>query len=202
MHLGHARGAAYGDALARLLAWRGCSVTREFYVNDYGSQIRKLGESVRAIALGEPIPEDGYHGDYVGELVPLERARTLDLDELSREALAACLELIRGSLERFGVRFDVWFSERSLHENGAVSSALARLEQLGETYSEDGALWLRSTEARRRPRPRADPLRRAAHLLLLRHRLPRGQAFARLREALLCVGRRPSRLRAADEGCA
>jgi arginyl-tRNA synthetase len=146
VHLGHARGAAYGDALARLLAWRGCSVTREFYVNDYGSQVRKLAESVRALALGEPIPEDGYHGDYVGELVPVERARTLDLDELSREALAACLELIRGSLERFGVRFDVWFSERSLHENGAVASALARLDQLGETYNQDGALWLRSTK--------------------------------------------------------
>jgi arginyl-tRNA synthetase len=96
VHIGHARGAAYGDALARLLGFRGFDVTREFYVNDYGSQVRKLGESVRALALGEPVPEDGYHGDYVATLVPAERARTLDIDELSREALAACLAQIKG----------------------------------------------------------------------------------------------------------
>jgi arginyl-tRNA synthetase len=145
VHIGHARGAAYGDALARLLAFRGYAVTREFYVNDYGSQVLKLGESVRAVALGEPVPEDGYRGDYVAALVPAERARTLDIDELSRDALAACLAQIRSSLERFGVNFDVWFSERSLHDNGAVEATLARLAELGETYTQDGALWLRTT---------------------------------------------------------
>jgi arginyl-tRNA synthetase len=145
VHVGHARGAAYGDALGRLLSFRGFDVTREFYVNDYGSQVRKLGESVRALALGEPVPEDGYHGDYVATLVAAERARTLDIDELSREALAACLAQIRVSLERFGVGFDVWFSERSLHDGGAVEVALARLAEAGETYSQEGALWLRTT---------------------------------------------------------
>ena len=145
VHVGHARGAAYGDALGRLLSFRGYDVTREFYVNDYGSQVRKLGESVRALALGEPVPEDGYHGDYVATLVSGERARTLDIDELSREALAACLAQIRVSLERFGVSFDVWFSERSLHDGGAVEAALARLAELGETFSQEGALWLRTT---------------------------------------------------------
>ena len=145
VHIGHARGAAYGDALGRLLSFRGYDVTREFYVNDYGSQVRKLGESVRALALGEPVPEDGYHGDYVATLVSGERARTLDIDELSREALAACLAEIRVSLERFGVSFDVWFSERSLHDGGAVEAALARLAELGETFSQEGALWLRTT---------------------------------------------------------
>jgi arginyl-tRNA synthetase len=145
VHIGHARGAAYGDALARLLAFRGYAVTREFYVNDYGSQVLKLGESVRAVALGEPVPEDGYRGDYVAALVPAERARTLDIDELSREALAACLAQIRSSLERFGVNFEVWFSERSLHDDGAVEATLARLAELGETYTQDGALWLRTT---------------------------------------------------------
>jgi arginyl-tRNA synthetase len=145
VHVGHARGAAYGDALGRLLSFRGFDVTREFYVNDYGSQVRKLGESVRALALGEPVPEDGYHGDYVATLVTAERARTLDIDELSREALAACLAQIRVSLERFGVAFDVWFSERSLHDGGAVEVALARLAEAGETYSQEGALWLRTT---------------------------------------------------------
>jgi arginyl-tRNA synthetase len=145
VHIGHARGAAYGDALGRLMSFRGYDVTREFYVNDYGSQVRKLGESVRALALGEPVPEDGYHGDYVATLVPGERARTLDIDELSHEALAACLAQIRVSLERFGVSFDVWFSERSLHDGGAVEAALARLAELGETFSQEGALWLRTT---------------------------------------------------------
>jgi arginyl-tRNA synthetase len=145
VHIGHARGAAYGDTLARLLSFRGFDVTREFYVNDYGSQVRKLGESVRALALGEPVPEDGYHGDYVATLVASDRARTLDIDELSREALAACLAQIRVSLERFGVSFDVWFSERSLHDGGAVEASLARLADLGETYSQEGALWLRTT---------------------------------------------------------
>jgi arginyl-tRNA synthetase len=145
VHIGHARGAAYGDALGRLLGFRGYGVTREFYVNDYGSQVRKLGESVRALALGEPVPDDGYHGDYVATLVPAERARMLDIDELSREALVACLAQIRVSLERFGVSFDVWFSERSLHDGGAVEAALERLAELGETFSQEGALWLRTT---------------------------------------------------------
>jgi arginyl-tRNA synthetase len=145
LHIGHARGAAYGDALSRLLAFRGFEITREFYINDYGSQVRKLGESVAAIARGEPVASDGYHGDYVATLVPAERARQLDIDELSREALAACLEQIRASLERFGVRFDVWFSERSLHESGAVERVLERLAANGETYRSEGALWLRTS---------------------------------------------------------
>ncbi|MGD0196773.1 MAG: arginine--tRNA ligase [Solirubrobacteraceae bacterium] len=145
VHIGHARGAAYGDALARLLTFRGCEVTREFYVNDFGTQVRKLGESVRALALDEPIPEGGYHGDYVAHLVSAQAARTLDIDELSAEALAACLAFIRASLERFGVEFDVWFSERSLHDGGAIAAVLERLEALGETYTQDGALWLRTT---------------------------------------------------------
>jgi arginyl-tRNA synthetase len=145
LHVGHARHAAYGDALSRILEFRGYAVTREFYINDFGSQVVKLGESVRALALGEPIPDDGYHGEYVGTLVAPERARELDLDALAREACEACLALIRRSLERFGVRFDVWFSERSLHEGGAVERVLAALEAGGETYTEEGALWLRTS---------------------------------------------------------
>jgi arginyl-tRNA synthetase len=145
LHIGHARGAAYGDALSRLLAFRGFAITREFYINDYGSQVRKLGESVAAIARGEPVASDGYHGDYVAKLVPAERARQLDIDELSREALAACLEQIRTSLERFGVHFDVWFSERSLHESGAVERVLERLAANGESYRSESALWLRTS---------------------------------------------------------
>ncbi|MGA2470129.1 MAG: arginine--tRNA ligase [Solirubrobacteraceae bacterium] len=146
LHIGHARGAAYGDALARLLTFRGFDVTREFYINDHGSQVRKLGESVRALALGEPVAPDGYHGDYVATLVPAERARELDIDELAQEALAACLAQIRASLEGFGVSFDVWFSERSLHESGAIERVLAKLAEAGESYEADGALWLRTTD--------------------------------------------------------
>jgi arginyl-tRNA synthetase len=145
LHIGHARQAAYGDALSRILEFRGHSVTREYYINDYGSQVTKLGESVRALALGKPVPEDGYHGDYVAGLVPQERARELDLQTLAREACDACLVAIRASLQRFGVSFDVWSSERALHEAGVVERALEMLAMRGETFTADGALWLRTT---------------------------------------------------------
>jgi arginyl-tRNA synthetase len=142
----HGRHAAYGDALARILEFHGHEVTREFYINDYGSQIRRLGESVRALARGEPVPEDGYRGDYVAGLVPADRAASLDLDALCAEAVAACLAMIRTTLERLGVRFDVWSSERSLHEGGRVAEVLATLAGQGDTYTHDGALWLRTTD--------------------------------------------------------
>jgi arginyl-tRNA synthetase len=145
LHIGHARQAAYGDALSRILALRGHTVSREYYINDYGSQVTRLGESVQALARGESVPEGGYHGDYVASLVPAARARSLDLETLAREATDACLALIRASLERFGARFDVWRSERSLHESGAVDAALEALAARGETYTADGALWLRTS---------------------------------------------------------
>ena len=145
LHIGHARQAAYGDALARILSFCGYAVTREYYINDYGSQIVRLAETVRALALGEPVPDDGYHGDYVAGLVPPDRARTLDLDALGREATQACLVAIRASLERFRVHHDVWFSERALHDGGAVERVLAVLAERGETFTRDGALWLRTS---------------------------------------------------------
>ena len=142
------RHAAYGDALSRLLEFAGHAVTREYYINDYGGQVRRLAESVRALARGEPVPEDGYQGDYVADLVPRERAATADLDELEREAVAACLRMIEATLERFGVHFDVWTSERALQEGGAgsaVSAALDVLAERGDTYRSEGALWLRAS---------------------------------------------------------
>jgi arginyl-tRNA synthetase len=145
LHIGHARYAAYGDSLSRILGFRGYDVTREFYINDYGSQVIKLGESVRARALGEPVPEGGYQGDYVATLVAPERARVLDIEQLASEACEACLERIRESLDRFGVHFDVWFSERSLHRDRKVEHVLEELAARGETYTEDGALWLRTS---------------------------------------------------------
>lgn len=143
----HGRHAAYGDALARILGFHGHQVQREFYVNDYGTQVVRLAESIRARALGQPLPADGYQGDYVTTLVAAQRARELDLDALGREAVSACLDMIRATLERFGVTFDEWFAERGLHEGDPdrVSVAIAELEGQGELYRHEGALWLRTS---------------------------------------------------------
>jgi arginyl-tRNA synthetase len=150
MHVGHARNAAYGDALARMLALQGHRVEREFYVNDAGSQVRKLGESLQAIARGEPVPEDGYKGDYVVELAArLPDAASMEATDVGRAAVALVIESIRASLAAFGVgEFDVWSYESSLHEGdpSPVAHTLAILEREGHTYTGDGALWLRTTD--------------------------------------------------------
>jgi arginyl-tRNA synthetase len=149
MHVGHARNAAYGDAVSRILEFVGHEVTREFYVNDYGSQIAKLGESIQARARGEEVPADGYQGEYVAELAAqLEGADSMDPRELGWAAVELNLERMRRSLENFRVApFDVWFSERSLHEGSPsrVDEAFARLDERGETYRSEGALWLRTS---------------------------------------------------------
>jgi arginyl-tRNA synthetase len=150
MHVGHARNAAYGDALARMLALQGNRVEREFYVNDAGSQVRKLGESLRAIARGEPVPEDGYKGEYMVELAAgLPDAASMDPTDIGRAAVALVIESIRASLTAFGVgEFDVWSYESALHEGdpSPVAHTLAILEREGHTYRSDGALWLRTTD--------------------------------------------------------
>jgi len=150
MHVGHARNAAYGDALARMLALQGHEVRREFYVNDAGSQVRKLGESVIALARGQPVPEDGYKGDYVVELLEeLPGAAGMDAGEAGRAAVARMVEHIRASLVAFGVEdFDCWFYESALHEGdpSPVAHTLAILEQGGHTYRSEGALWLRTSD--------------------------------------------------------
>ncbi len=149
MHVGHARNAAYGDSLARVLACYGHEVEREFYVNDAGSQVRKLGESIRALAQGEPLPEDGYKGDYVAELVAkLANAATMESAELGRAAVAIMIGQITGSLSEFRVSFDSWAYESALHvgDPSPVEHALTILEQQGHTYRQDGALWLRTTD--------------------------------------------------------
>jgi len=149
VHVGHARNAAYGDAVARILTFDGHAVTREFYVNDHGSQIDKLGLSLQAHARGVPVPEDGYHGEYVGELAALiPGAAEMDARELGVAGVALNLERIRASLLSFGAEVEVWFSERTLHEGAPsrVDEALATLDERGETYRSDGALWLRTTD--------------------------------------------------------
>jgi arginyl-tRNA synthetase len=157
MHVGHARNAAYGDALARLLALHGHEVMREFYVNDAGSQVRKLGDSILALARGEEVPEDGYRGEYVGELAQrlstaadggARPAAIEDPAQLGRAAVGLMVERMRSSLEAFGVRdFDHWQYESELHEGdpSRVGHALAILGEQGHTYRSEGALWLRTT---------------------------------------------------------
>jgi arginyl-tRNA synthetase len=150
MHVGHARNAAYGDALARVLAFHGHQVEREFYVNDAGSQVRKLGESIRALARGEQVPEDGYHGDYVPGLVArLANATALHPAELGQTAVNIMIGEMQSSLSAFRVQsFDHWAFESKLHEGAPspVDHTLALLEERGHTYRSEGALWLRTTD--------------------------------------------------------
>jgi arginyl-tRNA synthetase len=146
------RNAAYGDALARLLELVGHSVAREYYVNDYGSQVRKLGQSIQARARGEAVPEGGYEGDYVAALAErIPDAASGEVDAVARAGVELLLEEIRASLHRFRIDFDTWFSEASLHEGpptrpSLVDESFAALEERGVTYRREGALWLRSTQ--------------------------------------------------------
>ncbi|HWG07382.1 MAG TPA: arginine--tRNA ligase [Solirubrobacteraceae bacterium] len=150
MHVGHARNAAYGDALARMLEFRGERVTREFYVNDAGSQVRVFGASVQAVARGEDPPENGYRGEYVAELASrLPDAAAADPVELGRAAVSAMIGEIQASLTAFAVKdFDHWTYEGRLHEGdpSPLAHALAVLEQPGHTFLSEGALWLRTSE--------------------------------------------------------
>jgi arginyl-tRNA synthetase len=152
--IGNARGAFVGDLLCRVLEAGGQNVTREYYFNDAGGQIDKLGASVRALRVGEEVPEDGYHGDYVADLaaaVPDEvwtaaTERGADADAvLGQWAAGHVRSQIEASLERLGVHFDVWKSEGSLHAEGWVDRAIERLRAGGHVYEQDGALWFRST---------------------------------------------------------
>ena len=142
------RHAAYGDALARILEHHGHSVWREYYFNDAGNQIRLLGESVCARARGEAVPEGGYQGDYVAELAAeIPGAAEGDPDALAAAAVERLLTQIKATLERYGVRYDGFFSERTLHEGepSALDRALAELEARGHLYRSEGAVWLRTT---------------------------------------------------------
>jgi arginyl-tRNA synthetase len=143
MHVGHARNAAYGDALSRILAFHGHDVRREFYINDFGSQVRRFAESIRAHARAQDVPEGGYHGEYVRELVDLDDGE-ISLDELGRRGVAEMVARMARSLEDFRVAVDVWFSERSLHPD-KVQHAFDVLDVQGNTYRHDGALWCRTT---------------------------------------------------------
>ena len=155
LHLGHTRWAAVGDCLARVLSAAGAKVVKEFYVNDRGIQMDKFGESIQAAALKTPIPEDGYHGAYIADLantIVQQDPKILDLPKA--ESLMAFreagykLQLAQQQevLKLFRTIFDVWYSERKLHESGAVEKGLEVLRQHGHVFELDGATWLRTTD--------------------------------------------------------
>ena len=156
LHVGHGRQAALGDAIAALLDWTGHRVTREFYYNDAGVQIANLAASVRARvreAMGEPLdlPEGGYHGEYIKEIAATYRREFPNesgADQLDQVRRLAIRELRREQdldLKALGVTFDVYYLESSLYSNGKVDAVVGALTQRGQTYENEGALWLRTT---------------------------------------------------------
>mgnify|MGYP000331808820 FL=1 len=149
LHLGHTRWAAVGDALGRVLKAAGAKVTQEFYINDRGRQMDLFGASVQAAALGNPIPEDGYQGDYIKDLatvVVAENPGISTLEDFREAAYKVQLTEQQGVLNTFHTNFDVWFSERSLHESGAVEHGMEKLREQGHVFEQDGAVWLRTTD--------------------------------------------------------
>ncbi len=152
--IGNARGAFVGDVLCRILEAAGHSVAREYYFNDSGAQIGKLGATVHALRTGAPVPEDGYHGDYTvalaaalpdSVLAAAQAPQADPADVVGRWAAGAVRTGIEASLDHLGVHFDVWKSEGSLHAEGWVERAVERLRAGGHVYVEDGATWFRST---------------------------------------------------------
>jgi arginyl-tRNA synthetase len=155
LHLGHTRWAAVGDALGRVLAAAGARVIREFYINDRGNQMDLFGKSVEAAALGQPIPEDGYQGGYINDLADAVVKENPSIKELPAEtrhesfreaAYKVQLADQQRVLDTFQTHFDVWFSERSLHEAGAVEHAIEKLRTQGHVFESEDAIWLRTTD--------------------------------------------------------
>ena len=166
MHMGNARGGVLGDTLSEVLDWNGATVWREFYVNDFGNQIDKFAKSIEAryiqLIRGEDaveFPEDGYHGDDIRELAAAYRAEQGDAllsadektrrDTLSRFGLDRNIPKMKADLQRYGIEFDEWFFESSLHTSGLVAKTMDKLTELGWTYEKDGALWLRTADITR-----------------------------------------------------
>jgi arginyl-tRNA synthetase len=154
IHIGAVRWAAVGDALARVLQAAGASVVREYYFNDAGSQIERFARTLREVAHGRPVPEDGYAGAYIDEIaaqVVAANPGVLDLpsDEQTevfrRDGVELMFAEIKGSLSGFGVDFDVYFNERDLHARGGLQTAVDRLREQGNVFEADGATWLRTS---------------------------------------------------------
>nr|BEK68172.1 arginine--tRNA ligase [Kitasatospora purpeofusca] len=155
IHIGGVRWAAVGDSLARVLRASGADVTTEYYLNDAGVQISKFAKSLQASANGKAVPEDGYVGEYIADIakaivegVPgvLDLSEGEQLEVFRTEGLKLMVAEIQRSMEEFGTHFDVWFSEKSLHDSGAVEKAMERLREQGHVFEQDGAIWLRTTD--------------------------------------------------------
>jgi arginyl-tRNA synthetase len=217
LHVGGGRHAAYGDALVRLLEAVGHEVQREYYVNDAGGQVQRFAASIAARMSGAEPPEEGYEGQYIVDLAASLRQEgcdPADLDAVGRRGVELVLDGVKATLDRFGVRFDNWFSERSLYSSGEVEAALERLAERDHTYKSDGALWLRSTEFgddKDRVLVRADgePTYLAADVAYHRDKLERGfdrlinvlgadhHGYApRVRAAIAALGADPEKLEA------
>lgn len=157
LHLGHGRGGIIGDVLGNILTFVGHDVTKEYYINDAGAQIQKLGQSFKvrcqqAVGVQVEVPEDGYRGDYLVELAK-ECTDQYGKDILNMDdqffadyAKNKLLERIKTTLHDYGIDFDLWFSEKTLHDDGAVAQALQVLIDRGTTYEKDDALWFTSTQ--------------------------------------------------------
>jgi len=194
LHIGHARNAALGDALARVLDAAGYGIERECYFNDVGKQMELFGRSVEARLLQlhgreAELPEGGYVGEYVHDVAREVDARAgspiLDLPEEERwkavldHAIPIMLEMMQATLERFGVRFDSFFWQHDLHDSGAVEQAIARMREHGDVFEEDGAVWFRATsygddKDRVLIRSNGEPTYFAADCAYLVHKFGRG----------------------------
>lgn len=155
LHIGHTRWAALGDAIARVLRASGASVTAEYYINDAGSQMNVFANSVLSRLHGRGVPEGGYPGEYIRELGDEVLKAHPDIRELTDEAALPVIRAaayqaqmtdIKTTLAEFGVEFDVFFSEKELHDAGAIESAVARLREQGHVFDDGGAVWLRTTD--------------------------------------------------------
>jgi arginyl-tRNA synthetase len=147
MHIGHGRNAAYGDSLRRVLEYAGNTVVAEYYSNDFGTQVERFGASIAARASGEEVPEDGYQGAYIDDVAAeIPGAAEMPSGELIIAAVETMLKHIAATLERMRVRTDVWFSERTLHDDDRFEVAIATLRESGHVYEHDGALWMRTTD--------------------------------------------------------
>ena len=211
------RHAGYGDSLARLLALAGHRVEREYYLNDTGGQVRRFAESIAARMRGGKPPDEGYQGEYVAELaegLSAAGADPGDLDDLAHRGLEAIRERIEATLDRFGVRFDSWFSERSLHAGGQLERSVEALRARGHVYESEGAVWLRTTafgddKDRVLIRSGGEPTYFAADIAYHRDKLERGADrlvdplgadhhgyVARMRAAIEALGGDPDRFEA------
>ncbi len=142
LHVASGRGAALGDSLVRIMRALGCTVNSEFYINDAGNQVRMLGESVRARRKGEPVPENGYHGDYVADLAAaIADDKGWSVEDYARFAIERLLKSQKEDMALFRTHFDRWFHETELHKENAGQKALELLVKNGKTHENDGAVW-------------------------------------------------------------